>query len=41
MVSSGIENYPIVIGDKNNPRTGNPILNQPGFNGMIGGWLYG
>ena len=27
----GITNY-------NNPRTGNPELNQPGFNGMIEGF---
>ena len=26
------------IGDYNNPRTGNPVLNQPGLNGMTEGF---
>ena len=29
---------PIVIGDYHSPRTGNPILNQPGLNGIEGFW---
>ena len=28
---------PIVIGDYNNPRTGNPELSQPGLDGMVEG----
>ena len=39
MISWGIKNYPIVIGDYNSPRTGNPELNQPGFNGMTEGFV--
>jgi hypothetical protein len=27
-------------GDDNNPRTGNPVLNQAVFHGMIEGWLF-
>ena len=31
--------YPSYIGDYNNPRTGHVLLNQPGFNGMIEGFI--
>ena len=29
-----------IYGDDNNPRTGNPVLNQAVFHGMIEGWLF-
>ena len=35
-VISTVEQY----GDDNNPRTGNPVLNQAVFHGMIEGWLF-
>ena len=39
MISSGMKNYPLYIGDYDDPRKGNPELNQPGFNGMIEGFI--
>ena len=33
----GITKTTQYVGDDDHPRTGNPVLNQPGLNGMIEG----
>ena len=38
MNSWGMTSYPSYVGDYSDPRTGTPVLNQPGSNGMIQGF---